>query len=112
MMAEHTIYFDNSATTPICETALSRYCEVSRMTFGNPSSLHAVGKEAEDILKAARRTVLSSIGARAGSVVFTSSGTEANNLALGDSTPCRPPRRGLPRRGDPDRRRSAGYGGA
>ena len=81
-MTERTIYFDNSATTPICEAALARYCEVSRMTFGNPSSLHAVGKEAEDILKAARRTVLSCIGARGGSVVFTASGTEANNLAL------------------------------
>ena len=76
------IYFDNSATTPICEAALARYCEVSRLAFGNPSSLHARGKEAEDILKAARRTVCEAIGARGGSVIFTASGTEANNLAL------------------------------
>lgn len=77
------IYFDNSATTPICEAALSRYCEVSRMAFGNPSSLHARGKEAEDILKAARRTLTDAIGARgSGHVIFTASGTEANNLAL------------------------------
>ena len=76
------IYFDNSATTPICEAALARYCEVSRTAFGNPSSLHARGKEAEDILKAARRTVCEAIGARGGSVIFTASGTEANNLAL------------------------------
>ncbi len=81
-MDKHGIYLDNSATTPICEPALERYLEVSRTAFGNPSSLHARGKEAEDVLKAARRSVLSAIGARNGSVVFTASGTEANNLAI------------------------------
>ena len=81
-MMKPEIYLDNSATTRISDGALARYIEVSRACFGNPSSLHAKGKEAEDILKAARRTVLSSIGARGGSIVFTASGTEANNLAL------------------------------
>ena len=81
-MDKRDIYLDNSATTPICEAALARYLEVSREAYGNPSSLHARGKQAEDILKAARRSVLSAIGARGGSVVFTASGTEANNLAI------------------------------
>ena len=76
------IYLDNSATTRISEEALARYCEVSRELFGNPSSLHAVGKAAEDVLKDTRNAVLSAIGAKSGTVVFTASGTEANNLAI------------------------------
>lgn len=76
------IYLDNSATTRISEHALARYCEVSREQFGNPSSLHAVGKAAEDILRDARTAVRAAIGARDGAVVFTASGTEANNLAI------------------------------
>lgn len=76
------IYLDNSATTKISEEALARYCEVSRELFGNPSSLHAVGKAAEDVLKDARAAVRAAIGAKGGAVVFTASGTEANNLAI------------------------------
>ncbi len=76
------IYLDNSATTKICESALKRYIEVSRDSFGNPSSLHALGFDAEKVLSDARRTVLDSVGARAASVIFTASGTEANNLAI------------------------------
>ena len=76
------IYFDNSATTAICPAARERYIEVSQASFGNPSSLHKKGKEAEDILKAARKSLLSAIGGEGGTLVFTSSGTEANNLAL------------------------------
>ncbi len=77
-----TVYLDNSATTPICEEALARYCEVSRTVFGNPSSLHAVGKQAEDVLKGARLSLLSAIGAKGGHIAFLASGTEANSLAL------------------------------
>ena len=75
------IYLDNSATTRISEVALKKYVEVSEECFGNPSSLHSLGHEAELILKGARDAVLSSLGAR-GTVVFTSSGSEANNLAI------------------------------
>lgn len=76
------IYFDNSATTPICRRALDIYNAVSLSHFGNPSSLHAVGKDAEDVMKNARRILLASVGAQDGAIVFTASGTEANNLAL------------------------------
>lgn len=76
------IYLDNSATTRISEEALARYCEVSRELFGNPSSLHAVGKAAEDVLRDARAAIRAAIGAKGGTVVFTASGTEANNLAI------------------------------
>ena len=76
------IYLDNSATTKPSETALKTYLEVSSEHFGNPSSLHSVGRDAERYLTDARKTLLATIGDRDGSVVFTASGTEANNLAI------------------------------
>ena len=75
------IYLDNSATTRISDVALKKYVEISEGCFGNPSSLHSLGHEAEIILKGARECVLSSLSAR-GTVIFTSSGSEANNLAI------------------------------
>ena len=75
-------YLDNSATTAICEEALQKYIEVSRESYGNPSSLHSLGFSAEKILNAARENIISSLGAKGASVIFTASGTEANNLAI------------------------------
>ncbi len=79
---KQTIYLDNSATTRICEEALETYIEVSREHFGNPSSLHAVGFDAEKVMKDARAQILGALGAKGGTLVFTASGSEANNLAI------------------------------
>ena len=76
------IYLDNSATTKICEEALEKYVEVSRECYGNPSSLHAMGFDAEKILTSVRREVQKSLGSKDGTVIFTASGSEANNLAI------------------------------
>ena len=76
------VYLDNSATTRICEEALEKYITVSRESFGNPSSLHALGFEAEKIINKAREEICSSLMARGCQVIFTASGTEANNLAI------------------------------
>lgn len=76
------IYLDNSATTKISEEALAKYIEISRECFGNPSSLHKKGYDAEAVLKSARDEILLSLGARGARVVFTASGSEANNLAI------------------------------
>lgn len=76
------IYLDNSATTPIRQEALDKYIEVSRECYGNPSSLHAFGFMAEKKIKEARDIILSSVGDRTSSAVFTASGSEANNLAI------------------------------
>ena len=76
-----TVYLDNSATTKIREEALKKYIEVSDTTFGNPSSLHSMGYLAERELNCARAQVLSSLGLTRGDVIFTASGSEANNLA-------------------------------
>lgn len=76
------IYLDNSATTRICDEALAKYNEISLSYFGNPSSLHKMGFDAEKLLSAARSEILSSLGAVGSSVIFTASGSEANNLAI------------------------------
>ncbi len=76
------IYFDNSATTRICEEALQTYIEVSQANFGNPSSLHTLGFEAERLLESCRKTIRKTLGVQDGAVVFTSGGSEANNLAI------------------------------
>ena len=76
------IYLDNSATTKICKEALDVYTRVSLDSFGNPSSLHGIGHAAERVTDEAREHILRSIGARGAHVVFTASGSEANNLAI------------------------------
>ena len=76
------IYLDNSASTRISEEALAKYNEVSRNVYGNPSSLHNMGFLAEKELSQAREVLLSSLSAKNSSVVFTASGSEANNLAI------------------------------
>lgn len=76
------IYFDNSATTRIDPEALAVYNRISEENYGNPSSRHHLGKRAADALKEARGELLAALGARSGKVVFTSGGTEGNNLAI------------------------------
>ena len=76
------IYLDNSATTRISEEALAKYNEISRDCYGNPSSLHKMGFDAEKILTEARERILTSLGAKGSTVIFTASGSEANNLAI------------------------------
>ncbi len=76
------IYLDNSATTRICDEALKKYNEISSSTFGNPSSLHDKGVDAEKEINLARKIILDSINAENCNLFFTSSGTEANNLAI------------------------------
>ena len=75
-------YLDNSATTPVCREAAEKALEMMTACFGNPSSLHTLGIQAERELEAARAAVASLIGAPPETVVFTSGGTEANNLAV------------------------------
>lgn len=75
-------YLDNSATTAVCREAIEQMVDTMQNGFGNPSSLHRMGIEAEARMGAAREAVASLIGAAAEQVVFTSGGTEANNLAI------------------------------
>ncbi len=81
-MDKELVYLDNSATTRISDGALKVYNEVSEGFFGNPSSLHTLGAQAERLIKDARATLLTSLSAKGCQVVFTASGSEANNLAI------------------------------
>lgn len=82
-MITNKIYLDNSATTPLCEAAKTAMLEAMEC-FGNPSSLHTLGQNAEKIVSRARTQILSALGTRAdkGSLIFTSCGTEATSTAL------------------------------
>lgn len=75
------IYFDNSATTELSPSAKESMKNAMEV-YGNPSSLHKAGLEAEKLLRSARADVLRAMGAKNGELVFTSCGSEANNLAL------------------------------
>lgn len=78
------IYFDNAATTKVSEGAAMAAFDVMTSFYGNPSSAHAKGLEAEHILKKARAHVLSGLGftPKDGTLLFTSCGTESNNTVF------------------------------
>ena len=75
-------YLDNSATTAVSAAAAEKALKVMTEIYGNPSSLHTKGIEAEKELENARRVIASKLGAQEEEMFFTSGGTEANNLAL------------------------------
>ena len=76
-----TTYLDHNATTPLRPEAAAAMAEALAMT-GNPSSVHRFGRRARRKIEAAREAVARLVGARPEGVIFTSGGTEANNLAL------------------------------
>ncbi|KAA6446758.1 cysteine desulfurase family protein [Bacillus atrophaeus] len=76
------IYLDNSSTTKPYDEVLDVYEKTSRRYFGNPSSLHRYGAEAEQLLYAAKNQIKKALGLKNYDIVFTSGATEANNLAL------------------------------
>lgn len=79
------VYFDNSATTPVSERAARKALEAMTESWGNPSSVHGKGVEAERLVTEARARVIRALGVknpRAGSLFFTGSGTEADNMAI------------------------------
>lgn len=79
------IYFDNSATTKPSEASLAKMREALCVSFGNPGSVHSAGIEARRLLDEARKNVGETLGIRRaadGEIIFTSGGSEANNLAI------------------------------
>jgi cysteine desulfurase len=76
------IYLDYAATTPVDERVLQSMLPFFSNLFGNPSSVHSFGQQAEAALEDARRSVAQSLHARPEEIIFTSCGTESDNLAL------------------------------
>lgn len=76
------VYFDHSATTATAPEVASQMVEYMTNTFGNPSSVHAFGREAKKAIIHARKQVADLIGAQPEEILFTSGGTEGDNMAL------------------------------
>jgi cysteine desulfurase len=84
--AEDPIYLDYNATTPLLPEVVDAMLPYLREHFGNPSSRHLYGKRAHDAIEHARSDVAALINGHADEIIFTSGGTEANNLAIRGTT--------------------------
>lgn len=83
MTSTPRVYFDNAATTPLDpRVAEEMKCFIFGENFGNPSSMHQEGLLAREAVEVSRKAVANIIGATEGEVVFTGSGTEADNMAI------------------------------
>jgi cysteine desulfurase len=76
------IYLDNAATTPMDPIVIAEMTTVMQENYGNPSASHCVGRNAKGILETARRDVAKRINAEPREIIFTSGGTEADNMAV------------------------------
>ncbi len=76
------LYLDHNASTPVNEQVLEAMLPYLKNNFGNPSSTHSFGREAASAMEIAREQVAELVGSLPGEVIFTSGGTEANNLAV------------------------------
>ena len=81
-MSARRVYLDNSATTPVDPRVAASMSRALVENFGNASSVHGFGQQARAAVDRARREVAALIGAKQSEIVFTSGGTEANNLAI------------------------------
>jgi len=82
MNAVPAYYFDHNATTPVSPEVFQAMAPLMTQVFGNASSIHQFGQEARGELDRARRSVAAMLGAKAEEIVFTSGGTEADNMAI------------------------------
>lgn len=77
------IYLDHAATTPLSQSAIKAMTRVmAEGHFGNPSSLHTYGRKAKELLRQARSSIATALDTKAEHIIFTSGGSEANNLAI------------------------------
>src|SRR4051812_36750186 len=81
-MSNKRIYLDYASLTPVLPEVLSSMVEASKKIYANPSSLYKEGMEARKALEKARKDIASYFHAKSEEIIFTSGGTEANNLAI------------------------------
>ena len=82
MSSDETIYLDSAATTPVDKSVLEEMLPFLSSSFGNPSSVHTLGRQARHAIEQARGRIADVLDVEEGEIIFTGSGTEANNLAL------------------------------
>ena len=76
------VYFDNAATTQIRNEVITSIVEVMKTNYGNASSSHSFGRSSKAVIEKSRKVIASCLNVSAGEIVFTSGGTEADNLIL------------------------------
>lgn len=76
------VYLDNNATTPLDPIVCTKMSQFLKEHFGNPSSLYPIGREVKEIITESRETIARALGAKRSEIVFTGSGTEADNFAV------------------------------
>ncbi len=76
------VYFDNAATTPMRNEVITRMADIMKNNFGNASSTHAYGRSSKALIESSRKTIAAFLQCSASEIVFTSGGTEADNLIL------------------------------
>lgn len=76
------VYLDNAATSPLTAPVIERMTQVMNQIFGNPSSLHQDGRKANQLLRQCRQELAKSLAIQDNQLIFTSGGTESNNLAI------------------------------
>ncbi len=81
-MLSDKVYLDYAATTPVDSRVLEAMLPYFQQTFGNPSSVHTYGQQAEGALETARDTIAEALASRPDEIIFTSCGSESDNLAL------------------------------
>lgn len=82
------IYFDNAATTQVDKEVVKRVSDVLAEAYGNPSSIHQVGRKAKSIIESARKNIAEKLNCLPVEIVYTSSGTEATNMILTSAVNC------------------------
>ena len=76
------IYFDYNATAPLHKNVIKKIQSLKFEEFGNPSSVHKIGRNSKKIVEEVRRNILSTLKAKNYDLIFTSGATESNNLAI------------------------------
>lgn len=77
-----TVYFDNAATTQMRDEVIDSMTKCMKINFGNPSSTHSYGRQSKSIIESCRKSIALHFNVSASEIVFTSGGTEADNLIL------------------------------
>ena len=76
------VYLDNAATTPLAPEVFDAIAPILKSNFGNPSSSHFIGRTARALIETSRRSIASHLNCHTSEIIFTSGGTEADNMAL------------------------------
>ena len=76
------VYLDNAATTQVRQEVIERMQEALAQHYGNPSSTHSFGRSAKTAVEQARKTIAKTLNAQPSEIIFTSGGTEADNMIL------------------------------